>query len=320
MSGKSSRVRKTRMNLPEGSGNFKTGLTPSVGRPSAVSRMLSLRGVSNIVPTASPALPFIPSTTTYYLGYPGAKIVQPGANASIPPITVVIHSDAKQVKITAVGGHGGGSDYGSDFGGRGAKVTTTYNLTTINITLLKLYIGGGGFSLAGSGCGGGGLTQVMSDNNVAINVVAGGGGGLGVNQKGLDASNGLITDAAAAPGSNGADNVNGGGGGGSRLILDGLGGLGGVSSYGGYGGFGGGGSGGFSDINSSGGGGGGGGYGGGRRGLLGEGDGGGWGGGRGGGSIALLNGGAQPYDWVIYANNEALGVNDIDGFVILELS
>lgn len=293
--------KNARLYIPEGGGGSKkAGLAPSVGVPSAVARIMLIRGVSNIETTASAASaapPIIPTTTTYNLGYPGAKIVQPAANASIPPITVVIPSGAKQVKITAVGGHGGGGPPGSDFGGRGAKVTTTYNLTTINITLLKLYIGGGGFANAGSGCGGGGLTQVMSDNNVAINVVAGGGGGLGTTEKGFDATNGLITG-GNAPGIDAT-----GSGAGSRLVLDGTGGLG--NSSGGFNG------GGTNDTNRGGGGGGygGGGYG---SGLTNA--------GFGGGSIALLNGGAHPYDWVIYANNEALGADDIDGFVILELS
>lgn len=295
MSGKSSRVRKSRLNLPEGSGHFKTGLTPSVGRSRAVARILSFRGVNTIAKSAASAASPVISTTTYYLGYPNTKIVQPAANANIPPINVVIPSDAKQVKITAVGGHGGGGiPPGGVYGGRGAKVTITYNLTTINITLLKLYIGGGGFAIPAYGSGGGGLTQVMSDNNVAINVVAGGGGGFGTAQKGFDASNGLID--GNARGSNA--NTNGAG---SRLVLDGTGGLG--NSIGGFNG-----GGGFFNSNI---GGGGGGYGGGSAGPPTI-------GGNGGGSIALLNGVAQPYTFDLYANNEALGADDVDGFVILE--
>lgn len=287
------------MNLPEGSGDFKTGLTPSVGRSRAVARILSFRGVNTIAKPAASAAPPFPTTTTYYLGYPGAKIVQPASNATIPAISVNVPSGARQVKITAVGGHGGGAlPPGSDFGGRGAKVTTTYDLTTINITLLKLYIGGGGFALAGNGCGGGGLTQVMSDNNVAINVVAGGGGGLGTGEKGFDANNGLITSVNAR-GSDATDS-----GAGSRLVLDGNGGL-GIGS----GGFNGGGTNGGLFPSA---GGGGGGYGGGSVGSTVTKA------GNGGGSIALLNGGAQLYAFELYANNEALGADDVDGFVILE--
>jgi hypothetical protein len=60
--GKSTRVRSTQMNMYEGAGNAKTGLTPSVGVPSAVARMLSFRGVNTIAPTAAP--PPAPTTCT----------------------------------------------------------------------------------------------------------------------------------------------------------------------------------------------------------------------------------------------------------------
>ena len=255
---------------------------------------------------------------------------------------VPIPYGATQLTITAVGGRGGNDSVAGTGGGNGGRVISTYNLTTLNISSVKIYIGGGGISNNNGGAGGGGFTQVIS-NDFNLNVVAGGGGGSGyIPANGYGGNAGADASGGGGSGFGGDDGVYGGAGG-----AGGVGGAGGGGAGGyGFGGDGGGvgaagetgdyvcgGGGGGAGIDASGGGaggaggsvgGGGGGIYGGGGGSSGGGGGGGYGGGGGGsnvggggagGSIALVNGVANtPTTYESYTGN----YNGNNGFVILE--